>query len=139
MDSSSVNTIVCNAGRGIRPDGCCMICICDSKFFVIVAETLVNRVNLVARKRQGSNPGCIAGSWRSSEVKFEKASPSTWRTGPRNVSQFSNSNFRLRKRVGGSRSVVWEPERSDEPHHTKRFDLRALMKKGQSSGRRLWA
>lgn len=133
MDSSSVNTIVCNAGRGIRPDGCMIICICESKFFVIIAETLLSRVNLVARKRQGINPGCVAGSWRSSEVKFEKVSPSTWRTGPRSDSQVANSNFRLRKRVVGSRS---EP---DEPFHKKRLDLRALMKKGQFSGRRWWA
>jgi hypothetical protein len=75
MDSSSVNMTVCNAGRGIKPDGW-MICMWDSKFFVIIAETLVNWVNIVARRRQGNNAGCIAGRWSSSEVKFEKASRS---------------------------------------------------------------
>ena len=58
----------------------------------ILCHHRLNRVNLVARrKRQGINiyPGCVAGSW----VKLEKASPSTWRTGPRSDS--SSFEFKL--------------------------------------------
>ena len=50
-------------------------------------------------EKDGINPGCIAGSWRSSEVKFEKASPSTMRTDPRSVSQDSNSKFKIKEKL----------------------------------------
>ena len=104
MDLSSINAIVCNAGRGIRPSAC-IICICDSKFFDIIAETFANRAISVVRTEQGINPDCVAGAGvhvrRNSKKPLQVDGEQSEK-----CLQVSNSNFRLRKRVGGSWSTV---------------------------------